>query len=1180
MRVTYSYCPDTNIKLSRMKCKTNCLTLLAAMLLLSPALMAQTDGDYRSLSSGEWNNIVRWERFDGPSSNWVAATVVPTAGNANVITIRSGHNVIVGTAAQSEDQLVVATGGTLTVNNTLTVEDGTGTDLDVAGTLVLNGGTLLAGSGSPTAVVNAAAVMDWASGTLASPVTVSAGSTLNIASGTKNMNSTLTNNGTVNIAATPINFNNGVFQNNASVITTAATGFAFGSGTNSFNNNAGATFSKLTNTGNHTFGIPFINAGTIDIGSGAIGISGANARLVNSGNINFSGGNGISVSGALAGNNQFNAGSSVTGTGLLTIGAGTDINLALALPATVNLSLIHANTVALGGSGSLAINGAATWTTGILAVPTTINSGGSIAIAANNAKTLGTTLTNNGSINWTSNNLSFANGSLVNNSSFIATDNNAFQYSSGTNSFVNSSTGTFTKNTGTGVTTFNIPVTNAGALTVNTGTTLISGANASFSNTGSINLNGTSLTLSGTQVADNVFGTGTSLTGTGDITATTSNQVNIALVVPSGIALTYNGTGQTFGGTGTLSVNGDFNWGLGTLTLPTTVSNNGNLNLTAGTHTLATTLTNNGAGEWIAGDLSFNNGSLVNNSTINQTGSGNFTQVVSTTNSINNAGTLIKSGAGTTTLNAIPFTNSGLVRVDAGLLTRTGTGSQFINTGTFNIGTGATFNYASVGLGSELVLNSGTALQGSGTFRINGTTNINTAVTSPATLALEMGTAGSTLTVSGPGSLALQGAMTWGQGTLNTPLTIASGATLTSTAAKTIGTTITNNGTIVLTDPAALNNIALNNGSIVNNGIVEDNTSVNNRQFSNSGGTNTFINNGVYHKSSNAVLSTFASGVSVTNNTGAIFSGVGDIVFSGALTNNGILQPGNGGAGILQVNPAAITGKATNIRVKILSSTVPGVGHDQLNVTAATNISTDTLTVVDNLAAPFPAQYTVMTSPLVNGFSGTFALVRMPANFTIQYDYTTNPSTIIVSKIGATLPVTWGAFTAQERNSRVDLKFSTLTEENTSHFLVQHSTDGVTYHVVANLPAQGNSNTESFYSYTHNSPDLAAVNYYRIQQVDIDGNSKYSAVRPVRFSNGRVVAVMVTPNPVRGSMQLNIQQSDLRILLSAPNGAVLRNWTLQKGVHTVSVDNLPAGVYQLSVYDKTGRIETQQIVKQ
>ncbi|RYY53915.1 MAG: T9SS type A sorting domain-containing protein [Chitinophagaceae bacterium] len=1161
-----------------MKRRTNCLTLLAAMLFLSPSLMAQVDGDYRSLSTGDWSNATRWERFDGVS--WLPATVVPTALNAQTITIRSGHNVTVGLAPQMGDQVVVAAGGTLTINTSLTIEDGAGTDLSVLGNLVLNGGTLASGSGSPVSTITS--TMDWSSGNLSTPLIIASGAVLTINVGTKNLNSTLTNNGTVNVLTTLINFNNGVVENNSSVIATAATGFNFGSGTNSFNNNPGGTFSKQSNTGNLTFNIPLVNAGTVDIASGAILVSSANSRFINSGNVNFSGGNGITLSGTLTGNNQFNSGSTVTGTGTVTIAAATDVNLALTLPATVNLSLTHVNTTSLAGSGSLGISGAATWTTGILAVPTTINSGGSIAIAGNNAKTLSTTLSNNGSINWTSNNLSFAGGVVNNNSSFIATGDNAFQHTSGLNSFNNNPSGTFTKNTGTGTTTFSIPVHNEGAFTITSGTTLVSTVNGAFTNTGSINLNNTALTLSGSNASGNSFGAGTSLTGAGTITATTSNAVNLPLIVPAGITLAYGGNLQTLGGSGSIAINGDFQLGQGVLTVPVTINAAGAMSLVTGTRTLSTTLTNNGTTDWIAGDVSFSNGSVLNTGTLTLSGTGNFTTVAATTNAFNNSGSLIKTSPGITSIGNLEITSSGLIRIDAGTVTKAGTSTSFTNTGTINIASGAIFNHSTVGVTAALILDAGTTFAGAGLFRINGTTNVNTPVTFPASLAIEMGTAGSTLTVSGAGPLLLQGAMTWGLGTLNTPLTIAGGATLTSVAAKTIGTTVTNNGTINLTDPAAANNIALTNGSIVNNGLINDNNNGNNRQFSNSGGTNTFVNNGTYHKSSNEFLSTFANGVSVTNNSGAVFSGIGEIVFAGAITNNGILQPGDfaGAAGILQTSVNAITAKATNIRVKILNSTVPGVGHDQLNVPAATNISTDTLTVIDNVTAPFPAQYTVMTSPLVNGFVGTFALVRMPANYTIAYNYTTNPSTIVVSKIGATLPVTWGAFTAQERNSRVDLRFSTLTEENTSHFLVQHSTDGVSYHVVGKLPAQGNSGTEVFYSYTHNSPDLAAVNYYRIEQVDIDGNSKYSSVRPVRFNNGRVVAVMVTPNPVRGSMQLNIQQSDLRIQLSSANGAVVRNWNFQKGVHSVSVDNLPAGIYQLSVFDKTGRIETQQIVKQ
>ncbi len=98
---------------------------------------AAASGDYRSKATGAWSSTSTWERFNGTS--WIAATVAPTSTDG-VIEILSGHTVSI-TANVTVDQVVVDAGGSLTVNSgkTLTLANGTGTDMDINGTVTANG---------------------------------------------------------------------------------------------------------------------------------------------------------------------------------------------------------------------------------------------------------------------------------------------------------------------------------------------------------------------------------------------------------------------------------------------------------------------------------------------------------------------------------------------------------------------------------------------------------------------------------------------------------------------------------------------------------------------------------------------------------------------------------------------------------------------------------------------------------------------------------------------------------------------------------------------------------------------------------------------------------------------------------------------------------------------------------
>ncbi len=101
-------------------------------------LAASTD-DYQSKNTaGNWNSSSSWQRYN---SGWSNAGSAPTSANG-VITIQNGHTITV-TANVTVDQIVVNSGGILIVNSgvTLTIANGSGTDLDVHGT-VRNAGTI------------------------------------------------------------------------------------------------------------------------------------------------------------------------------------------------------------------------------------------------------------------------------------------------------------------------------------------------------------------------------------------------------------------------------------------------------------------------------------------------------------------------------------------------------------------------------------------------------------------------------------------------------------------------------------------------------------------------------------------------------------------------------------------------------------------------------------------------------------------------------------------------------------------------------------------------------------------------------------------------------------------------------------------------------------------------------
>ncbi|MEL7159157.1 MAG: T9SS type A sorting domain-containing protein [Bacteroidota bacterium] len=118
----------------------------------------------------------------------------------------------------------------------------------------------------------------------------------------------------------------------------------------------------------------------------------------------------------------------------------------------------------------------------------------------------------------------------------------------------------------------------------------------------------------------------------------------------------------------------------------------------------------------------------------------------------------------------------------------------------------------------------------------------------------------------------------------------------------------------------------------------------------------------------------------------------------------------------------------------------------------------------------------------------------------------------------AALPVSLTAFTATaEPKDRVRLHWTTSTETDNDRFLVEHSTDGITFTQVGAVAGAGSVLTEHRYTFLDEAP-VPGRNYYRLRQVDFDGTFQLSEVRQVNIKGqGQLVPY---PNPAGDLLHL------------------------------------------------------------
>lgn len=96
---------------------------------------AAVSGDYRTRQSGNWNGSSTWEKFNG--YYWANTSSSPDEDDKS-ITIQNGHTITI-TSGITVDELTIESGATLIANNgDFKIEDGSGVDITVNGTLTLN----------------------------------------------------------------------------------------------------------------------------------------------------------------------------------------------------------------------------------------------------------------------------------------------------------------------------------------------------------------------------------------------------------------------------------------------------------------------------------------------------------------------------------------------------------------------------------------------------------------------------------------------------------------------------------------------------------------------------------------------------------------------------------------------------------------------------------------------------------------------------------------------------------------------------------------------------------------------------------------------------------------------------------------------------------------------------------
>jgi hypothetical protein len=313
------------------------------------------------------------------------------------------------------------------------------------------------------------------------------------------------------------------------------------------------------------------------------------------------------------------------------------------------------------------------------------------------------------------------------------------------------------------------------------------------------------------------------------------------------------------------------------------------------------------------------------------------------------------------------------------------------------------------------------------------------------------------------------------------------------------------------------------------------------------------------------------NGITIVDGTASTFQN-GDL----AVTGNGTIWAlANDGSGVTQVFSGVPNGNSTSFTRKF--------------------------TLNDNNGVPFTGSvngiaFDIFGSMYISTSTGLYyinpATVNGPAG-TVNCDLVQTVSGLQDLASDAfpeqsVLPVTMKSFGVSRSGNNALLNWITSAEQNTDHFEIERSFDGVNFVKAGNVQAAGNSSREINYSFSDPITVTSGIIYYRLRTVDIDGKWNLSKIVSLRLSGKSITNFTVYPNPFTNNIKINVSsEKDMMVTIRISNTVgqmvVNRREMVQKGESVIVLSNelnsLSKGIHFMELITEEGTT-TQKIVKQ
>ncbi|MEL6393791.1 MAG: T9SS type A sorting domain-containing protein, partial [Bacteroidota bacterium] len=234
---------------------------------------------------------------------------------------------------------------------------------------------------------------------------------------------------------------------------------------------------------------------------------------------------------------------------------------------------------------------------------------------------------------------------------------------------------------------------------------------------------------------------------------------------------------------------------------------------------------------------------------------------------------------------------------------------------------------------------------------------------------------------------------------------------------------------------------------------------------------------------------------------------------------------------------------------------------DLVDVDGSIDLSNINLEVAVSYTPTDGDEVTIITA---NSIIGSFATTDLPPGWSVIID----ESVRLIYDAGA-LPVEVLFFMAVEVDQGVELAWATSAELNNEGFIVLHSVDGTNWRNIGFVNGNGNTSENSSYLFEHVDPSLGD-NYYRLRQMDFDGQWSDSEIRIVQYGGlPEGFALTVYPNPSADFTYIDLPSQHLagEVIVSNQAGQVVMRSVISENQSRLTLDLLPyaAGTYVITI---------------